>query len=268
MSDNDRGPYAPSSDRLAFERRGPVRSRGPAPVTLIVSGVVLVGLVGAVLYLYRGGVRRHADASGVGVAVAQIKTPAPPPSNSAPPPLTVEPTAAANTAPVFTAPPEEPHPRPVLAAGPPTSGQPASVPASQPPPAPPVVIPPPAKPVTLAGLADPAAQSTARPAKPAPTIASLADAAIAAPSTPHPSPGAVGWIQIGAYSSRAQADTGWSAIKRLAPQSMSGKGEKVEVVARGTETFYRAYITGFSGRDAAQAFCDKLKAAGKSCLVK
>jgi hypothetical protein len=267
MSDHDRGPYTPPSDRLAFERRGPVRVKGPPPITLIASAVVLAALVGAVVFLYRGGVRRHPGASSVGAPLAQIKSPAPPIS-SAPPPLTVEPSAAANTAPVFAPPPEEPRPRPVLAAGPPAPGQPAPVPAGQPPPAPPTASAPAARPLTLASLADPAAQSTASPVKPAPTIASLADAAIADPSTSHAPSSTAGWIQIGAYSTRAQADRGWSDVKRLAPQSMAGKGERVEIVNRGDETFYRAYITGFSGREAAQAFCARLKAAGKSCLVK
>jgi SPOR domain len=31
---------------------------------------------------------------------------------------------------------------------------------------------------------------------------------------------------------------------------------------------YRTYITGFSGHAAALKFCEKLVAAGKSCLVK
>jgi hypothetical protein len=49
---------------------------------------------------------------------------------------------------------------------------------------------------------------------------------------------------------------------------MSGKGRKVEPVSRDGKTFYRTYVTGFFSRDAAQAFCDKLKAAGKACFVK
>ena len=51
---DDRGAYTPPSDRLAFDSRTPVRGGGPAPVTLIVSGVVLVGLVGGVFFLDSG----------------------------------------------------------------------------------------------------------------------------------------------------------------------------------------------------------------------
>ena len=56
MSDyDDRGAYTPPSDRLAFDPRQPVRGGGPAPVTLIVSGLVLACLVGGVFFLYRDG---------------------------------------------------------------------------------------------------------------------------------------------------------------------------------------------------------------------
>ena len=43
MSDHDRGPYTPPSERLSFDPREPVRSGGPAPVTLIVSALILIG---------------------------------------------------------------------------------------------------------------------------------------------------------------------------------------------------------------------------------
>jgi cell division protein FtsN len=75
-------------------------------------------------------------------------------------------------------------------------------------------------------------------------------------------------VQIGAFSTAALADKGWSDVAALAPAGMSGKGRKVEPISRDGKTFYRAYVTGFPGRDAAQAFCDRLKAAGKACFVK
>ena len=54
----------------------------------------------------------------------------------------------------------------------------------------------------------------------------------------------------------------------LEPAAMAGKGKKVETVSRDGKTFYRTYVTGFSSHDGAQAFCDRLKAAGKACFVK
>ena len=49
---------------------------------------------------------------------------------------------------------------------------------------------------------------------------------------------------------------------------MAGKGEKVEVVTKDGKSLYRTYVTGFASHAQAEAFCGKLKAAGKSCLVK
>jgi cell division protein FtsN len=119
----------------------------------------------------------------------------------------------------------------------------------------------PAKPMTIASLTDDAmAQKPA--VKPPPAAPAAATTTAAAPAA------GGGWVQIGAFSSSALADKGWSDIAALAPAGMSGKGRKVEPISRDGKTFYRTYVTGFSSRDAAQAFCDKLKAAGKACFVK
>ena len=59
MTEQDRGAYTPQTDApLAFDAR---YSRGsgerPLPMTLIVSGVVLVALIAALAFFYRSGVR-------------------------------------------------------------------------------------------------------------------------------------------------------------------------------------------------------------------
>jgi hypothetical protein len=57
MTDHDRGAYTPQTDApLAFDARQ-AASRSGSPTTLIVSGVILLFLVGAVILFYRGGVR-------------------------------------------------------------------------------------------------------------------------------------------------------------------------------------------------------------------
>ena len=275
MSDQDRGAYTPPSERLSFDPREPVRSGGPAPVTLIVSGVVLLAIVGGVFLLYRGGVRHPGGAPAmVGAPVAQIRTPAPPDANDAGLVISkVDATnmAAGNTA--FAPPPEQPLPRPM-----PVQAPSVVAPTSLPPPA--AAAPP--KPAATAPVATP----PARPARPV-TIASLTDAAMApkpvakpavkpppviTPPPPAPpvvaTPSGAGWVQIGAFSSAALADKGWSDTAQIAPVGMAGKGKRVEPVSKDGKMFYRAYVTGFSGRPAAQAFCDKLKAAGKACFVK
>ena len=46
MSDPDRGAYTPPTDApLSFDARQPVRGGGPAPIMLILSGIVLIALV-------------------------------------------------------------------------------------------------------------------------------------------------------------------------------------------------------------------------------
>ena len=78
MSDyDDRGAYTPPSDRLAFDPRQPVRGGGPAPVTLVVSALALVGVVGGVFFLYRDGFRHRGEAPAlVGAPVADVRSPA------------------------------------------------------------------------------------------------------------------------------------------------------------------------------------------------
>jgi cell division protein FtsN len=259
MSDHDHGAYTPPSDRLSFDPREPVRSGGPAPVTLIISGIVLLAIVGGVFMLYRGGVRHKSEAPAVvGAPLAQIKTSAPPDStNDTAPGLTISKLDATNTAAastVFAPPPEEPLPRPLPVQAPS---------AIEPPP-----TPKPAKPVTIASLTDDAL-APKRAVKPAakPPLAAADIPAPEASASGAAAPGA-GWVQIGAFSSTALADKGWSDVATLAPAAMAGKGRKVEALSKDGKTLYRAYVTGFASRDTAQAFCDRLKAAGKACFVK
>ena len=277
MSDHDHGGYTPSPDRLSFDPREPVRSGGPAPITLIVSGVVLLAIVGGVFLLYRGGARHKGDVpAAVGAPLPQIRTPAPIDANAMPPGLSINRVDAANSAdaPLFAPPPEQPLPRPTPVQAPSavtsTPLPPPTGVAATPTPVKTIAPPPakPAKPVTIASLTDDALG--ARSAKPAvkavakpPAVATSAPAETAAAP-----PGGAGWVQIGAFSSSDLAEKGWSDVAKLAPAAMSGKGRKVEALSKDGKTLYRAYVTGFSSRDSAQAFCDRLKAAGKACFVK
>ena len=279
MSDHDRGAYTPPSDRLSFDPREPVRSGGPAPVTLIVSGLVLVVIIGGVFLLYSGGTRRKGDAPAlVGAPIAQIKTPAPPDaSNDVPAGLVIDKNpasnmAAANTAPAFAPPPEEPLPRPLpVQAAPVVETLPPPPPRAAPPPTASHPAAPPVKPVTIASLTDaalaqkPAAKLPPPPAAP-PTLA-IPPAPVVATTAATP-PAGQGWVQIGAYSSATLADKGWSDVAHLSPGPMSGKGKRVEQLSKDGKTLYRTYITGFPSRGDAQAFCEKLKAGGKACFVK
>ncbi|HEX5377619.1 MAG TPA: SPOR domain-containing protein, partial [Phenylobacterium sp.] len=295
MTNPDRGAYTPPTEPpLSFDARQPVRGRGPAPMMLIASALVLAVLVVAILVFYRSGLSQGPSTPPmVGAPVGVIK--GAPPATSQP----VDPAQglqiyqqaegqAPPTSPNFTPPPEQPQARlpnapPVTApvtsstvspaapapAGPvvalpnnappalkPTLGAPA--PAVKPPAAAPVA----AKPAAPAPVAAKPAPAPPKPAAPAPVAAKTV-----APK-PAAATGGVAAVQIGAFSSRALADSGWAEAARIAPGAAAGKGKKVEAIQKDGATLYRTQVTGFASRADAQAFCAKLKAAGKSCFVK
>ena len=279
MTDSDRGAYTPptADAPLTFDARQPVRGTRPAPLTLIISGVVLLILVAAIIFFYRSGVRGDGEApQTVGAPVGPLKTPAPEGEQPSDPAAGLQiyqeeapahPAAApAAPAPTFTAPPEQPAAR----AAPPPPVKVAPAPAAAPAAAPAQAsalkpaqsaAPPPAKPATT-----PAAPVSAlpKPAAPAPKPAA------AAPATPKPAAGASGaaGVQIGAFSSKALADSGWNDAARISPGKIAGKGKTVEPVQVNGSTLFRTTVTGFASKAEAKAFCDDLKAAGKNCFVK
>src|SRR6185436_8617869 len=80
MSDHERGAYTPPTDGgLTFDARQPVRGGGPAPLTLILSILVLAGIVAALFFFYRSGVRQAGQPpQPVGTPVGEMRTAAPP----------------------------------------------------------------------------------------------------------------------------------------------------------------------------------------------
>lgn len=275
MSDHDRGAYTPQTDApLAFDARAPRGGRKPLPMALIGSGVVLLVLVAGVGMYYRSGLRPAGGApTTVGQPIETIK--APPSANQvaqeADPAekLDVYGVNGAPPTPAFAPPPEAPKPRPapsltvqtvdtapvhVVPAIP--AAKPAVV-AVAPTPAPaPVTAPKPAV-VAVAPVAKPAVVATAPAPKPAATPA---------PAPAAPSGGSL--VQIGAYSSAALADKGWSDLAKAFPAPMSGKSKRVEPLERDGKTLYRTSVAGWGSKAAAQAFCEQMKAKGMSCLVK
>ena len=270
MTDQDRGAYTPPTDApLSFDARKPVRGSRPVPLTLIVSGLVLVLLVAAIVVFYRSGVRQAGQAPAtVGEPVGPMKAAAPPEAQPTDPAAGLQIYKADGTeppAPTFTPPPEAPQTR------------------TSPPPAPPIQTAqiPPAS--TAAGLkpaqpapktAPPPAPKAARPpatAAPAPVVVAKAPPP-PAPKAPPPAPpapvaGGPG-VQIGAFSSQALADKGYAEAGRIAGVDIAGKSKRVERVERNGATLFRTTVVGFASRGEAQAFCNELKAAGKSCFVK
>lgn len=265
MSDQDRGAYTPQNHApLSFDARRSSSGPGPVPMTLMISGMALVVLLIAVVFFYRGGVRRPGQAPQVvGASVGLAK--APPPAQAAPadPAAGLQvykseaaPLSQARETPRFAPAPEQPAPRPAPGL--------AQSPVAQ-------------SPITQA----PAAAPTPVPAPPAPTtptVAAIKPAPKPVKTVPAPAPattpaaapvgGASPMVQIGAFSSAALADKGWSDVAKLMPGPMVGKTKAVQVVSKDGKTFYRTSVGGFAGKADAAKFCDALKAAGKSCIVK
>ena len=265
MSDHDRGAYTPQTDApLAFDARAPRGGRKPLPIALIGSGVVLLVLVAGVGMYYRSGVRPAGGGPAtVGQPVDAIK--AAPSANQVAQDtdpaekLDVYGVNGAPTAPAFVPPPETPKPRPA----PSLTVQTVDT-------APVHVVPgaAPAKPavVTVAPAPKPAPVTVPPAAKPAVVAAAPAPKPAAIPTPPAPSGGAL--VQIGAYSSAALADKGWSDLAKAFPAPMSGKSKRVEPLDRDGKTLYRTSVAGWGSKAAAQTFCDQMKAKGMSCLVK
>ena len=299
MSEHERGAYAPPTEAsLHFDARQPVRGASPIPFTLIISILVLLGLAAAIFVFYRSGVRQAGQPpQAVGAPVGGMK--APPPAEAQP----QDPAAglqiyksgddlsAGQKTVRFAPPPEQPEARPqpgppapaiVVTPAAPAAAAPAlrpSIPAQPPtattsaPPAKaetpvtkptpasaPKVEAPPVKTPPKAAAAKPA------PAKAAPAKAAPAKAAAAAPAAA--AKHGVAAVQIGAFSSQALADKGWSDAAAVAPGAAAGKGKSVEKVEKDGHTLFRTQVTGFASRADATAFCAKLKAATKACFVK
>jgi outer membrane biosynthesis protein TonB len=276
MSEHERGAYAPPTEAsLHFDARQPVRGASPIPFTLIISILVLLGLAAAIFVFYRSGVRQAGQPpQAVGAPVVGMK--APPPAEAQPqdPAAGLQIYKAEGDQPYspgqktvhFAPPPEQPEARPQP--GPPT---PAIVVTQAAPAAPAPALRPsiPAPPPTAAPPPAPAPKVEAPPAKTPPAAAKPAPAK---PGPAKPAPAAakhgVAAVQIGAFSSQALADKGWSDAAAIARGAAAGKGKSVEKVAKDGHTLFRTQVTGFASRGDATAFCAKLKAAGKACFVK
>jgi hypothetical protein len=264
MSDTDRrfdrqGAEPP----LTFDTRRRPRARGPAPVTLIVSVLVLALVAGAVAYMYRSGPRQATVAAQPPAPASRdVRAPATPATRSPGPGdgLTIskdEPAAPARSAaaaPTFAPPPEPPLAAPVATAPspPPPSPPPTQAAVARAAPRPPRAE----RPDAIGRLIARADHGPSPPVRAVPRRPGAGDAA-----------GPV-VVQIGAFSSQQLADTAWSNAAAVAPGEMAGKGKRVVAIDRDGAALYRTAITGFESRDEAVALCERLRAAGGSCFVR
>ena len=289
MSEFDRGAYTPQTDSpLSFDARVPRRGGGrPVPVTLVISAVVLAVLVVALILFYRSGVRGAGEApQPVGAPVAAMKA-APTEADQPVDPAAglqvykAETPQGVDAPPTFTPGPEQPAARPAapVAAAPqpmPTVAPQAVAPLRQTAPAAVATTALPPKPVPVAII--PAKPVAAKPlpvkAVPAPRPLEQGSASVimkapaATPVVAKAASGGSAMVQIGAFSSAALADKGWSDIAKAFPGPMAGKTKAVEPVQKDTGTLFRTSIGGFASKADASAFCASLKATGKTCFVK
>lgn len=267
MSDFDRGAYTPQTDQpLSFDaRRQRQAGQGqPLPLALIFSAVILLALIVALIFFYRSGVRAAGDPpQPVGTPVTAMK---------GPPPPEVQPDETATGLQVYKAPaPGEAEPMPTFTPGPevpaarPTAQtQPVALPPAAPQPTQQAAAPAPAPVQTVAVKPQPVTPTAAKPVAAAkPVVAEkkpAAKPAVIATSS--------ALVQIGAYSSNALASKGWSDIAKAFPKPMAGKSKTIVPVEKDGSTLYRTSIGGFASRSEATAFCQQLKAVGKTCIVK
>lgn len=114
------------------------------------------------------------------------------------------------------------------------------------------------------------ATAPAAPATPTPAAAPSATGSASPTPSPTATPDAglpAGTaVQVGAYSSRADAEAGW---ERLVSQTdaLSGVGHRIVAGRADIGTVYRLQAVGGS-RAGARGLCDRLKAAGIACQVK
>jgi hypothetical protein len=75
-------------------------------------------------------------------------------------------------------------------------------------------------------------------------------------------------VQIGAFPSEGAAEGAWTDVLRIWPDQLAGKRHQVEATTNDDHSMYRSLIVGFRDRAEAQAFCAKLKASRRACLLK
>ena len=260
MADPDRRGVAGGEPPLTLEDRRGGRGRGPAPVMLIISVLVLAVMVAGVVWLYRGGSRGPGDApQPVGVPLRDVRVAAPPQPRPADPAAGLsiyKDNSAPPASPTFAPGPEQPGPRPgaVAAPAPATDAIGALAVSSA----------PDAKPQKLA-------RADVKP--PVHAVAPPKEAPKATPGDAKTTPDAAAAagpaeVQIGAFSTRAMADEAWTADAAAAPGAMAGRSKRVTQIERDGRTLYRVSITGFASHEAAAALCGRLKAAAHSCIVR
>jgi hypothetical protein len=124
--------------------------------------------------------------------------------------------------------------------------------------------------VTAPAMAPPVAQTAPLAAPlPAPARPKPPAAASVTPPKPadHPAPDQKAGVQIAALETEAAAHTEWGRLAKRNPEIFNGRHPVITKFERDGKVFWRLRASGFAGKDAASAFCAKLKASGSGCAV-
>ena len=218
--------------------QGPdVAWRAPLPGT---ASAIVVGEVCAAPRSARPTAPAPAAPAPAPATIASLPPPRPPirttPAPAAPPPAPVVATAPIPAPPAVRTMPEATQLPPVRSAQ-----APAAPPAAPPPPAP-------RRPAT----------PTATPRPPVATPPAPASAAAGAPMM----------AQIGAFSTRGQAEAAWSKATASFPEGFSGKTVRIEPTVVNGATVFRTYVQGLANEAAARAFCAQLTARSQACFIR
>ena len=291
--DHDRGTYSPpTEDNLSYGgRAGRGRAADQAPLTLIISGIVLVLLLISVVIFYNSSLNARARLGhDVGDPVGQFKDghveEAKPLTDTAGLPsidangttprivdeteTPIDRSQITNEAPAPVAPRSDAIPSNRDAASKSDTGVTASPPAD--PQAVNTQTTPKSTPmpqaVALALTPEKPVATTKVPAlPPKPLTAHTAEAALS-PKTQAMSATGSFTVQIGAYKTHEIADSQFNQTRSSFSGLVTGTSKHIEAVDSNGGTLYRTAFTGFSTREKAKAFCAALSSSGKSCFVR
>jgi hypothetical protein len=133
--------------------------------------------------------------------------------------------------------------------------------------------PPPAPPPLPAELPVPAPSAELPAPAPAPKVFTARTTALAttpaiAPETPNLDQAPTYRVQIAATGSDAEAQAAWRSVRKAFPSETDGRALSIQQAEVKGRVVRRAIVTGFPSADAAKAFCAKLAAADRGCLLR
>ncbi|ESQ91704.1 hypothetical protein ABAC460_05030 [Asticcacaulis sp. AC460] len=238
MLDKDRGTYSPpTEDNLSYESRR-TASRDQAPLTLIISGIVLVVVLLAAVLFYNSGLSNKGRLPlEVGDTLGEFRD-----EKVTDAKVLSEEDMNAGTGEAKFAPGSEiPTLRDSAASAETNVAPPVATPIEGPLPS--------QKPVETTPVPAPAAE-TKPEAKPQPIASSGTSA-----------------VQIGAFNSQELANAEYAKVASSFGLFVGGAGKSIQKVETERGTLYRATFTGLSA-EKAKSFCAALKAASRQCIVR